>query len=141
MADAIASSPRRHPGEILLDAVHAMDVLEQQTRLRLVADATPDQVAEWVSGVRSAAALAKTAVDTQLAERMVKLEEAKGSLLADGLRELFLALDLSGHELQRANRLAVQMLRALAEGRVPQLSLVRDEPQSERLAIAGEVVR
>lgn len=138
MADAMATSPRRHPGEILLDAVHALDVLEQQTRLRLGAEATPDQVAEWVSGVRSAAALAKTAVDAQLADRMVALEEAKGALLAEGLRDLFGALGLQGRELQRANRLTVHMLRALAEGRVPQLSLVRDV--AERPALEGSVV-
>lgn len=118
MAEALARSPRRHPGEVLADAVHALDVLEQRTRLRLGADASPEQVAAWASEVRAAASLAKTALDAQVDDRRVRLEEEKGALLASGLRWLLGVFGVADDP--RAIRAVAHMLRELEAGRLPQ---------------------
>ncbi len=121
MRDALQSARRRHPSEILLDAVHALDVLEQQARLQLSADASPDQVAAWASDVRAAAALAKTALDVQVDERRVRLAEDQGRLLASGLEWFLDRVALRGVARTEARRLMGVMLSALAEGHVPEL--------------------
>jgi hypothetical protein len=71
--------------------------------------------------------VAATAVRIGIEERRVRLEEEKGALLVVGLQWLFAELGLSTRKLELANRLAIDMLRALAAGQPPG-------------AIAGEVV-
>lgn len=63
--------------------------------------------------------VAKTCVGIGLDERRIRLEEAKGAALVAGLQWLFAELRLTTRQLERANGLAVAMLRGLAAGQAP----------------------
>jgi hypothetical protein len=70
LAEEVARNPRRHPAVVLLDAIHLADTLAQRV---LESGGDPE---EALSATMRAAALAKTALDVNLAEREVRRHES-----------------------------------------------------------------
>lgn len=65
--------------------------------------------------------IAEQCVRAGLDERRIRLAEQQGQLLVAGLQWLFARLELSARKAELANRLVLEMLRALNAGQVPVL--------------------
>jgi len=88
LAQLLASGERRHPGLVLLDATHFLDVLMRDARARLGegGEVTPDELDRFVQAVGRAAHLAKTTLDAgvaqQLADQLRRSNELEGAIVA-----------------------------------------------------------
>lgn len=113
LAEALASSPRRHPGEVLLDALHTADVLARDARAR-VAGGLPsaEAVLALVEAIERAARLAKTTMDADVDQRHAKVAEQHIDTLEAVLRR---ALELAGLTDGQRGRVLGAVPAALAE--------------------------
>jgi hypothetical protein len=127
----MAASPRRSVGEVLLDTTHTADVLFRQIRDQLVSEgASPETVDQLQVALERAHRLAKTSHEAGVEERLVRLQEQQGQLLAGGLKWLLGVFGVGGDD--RALRAVSFMLRELAAGRVP---------AGDRAGVAVDLVR
>ena len=115
--EALKLTPSRHPGMVLLDSVHALDVLQQHVREDL--DGTdPRAVERWVTSVLNAAALARTALSAESEDRWVRAQErvaeAHGAEVAWAFNRVFELLELDDRQRRLVPRAVPQALRELA---------------------------
>lgn len=78
LAERLDPARRRHPGEVLLDAVHNVDALALQVRADIVeADGvpTPESLARLVEASKLAGHLAETALRVDSTDRWVRARE------------------------------------------------------------------
>ncbi len=126
LAQLLASGERRHPGLVLLDATHFLDVLMRDARARLGegGEVTPDELDRFVQAVGRAAHLAKTTLDAgvaqQLAYQLRRSNELEGAIisavLGRTLDALAQALGLSPEWRDWATWVARAELLALGDG-------------------------
>lgn len=123
LAEALASSERRHPGEVLLDALHTADVLARGALDEVKAGrVTVRTLQQLVDSTERASRLAKTTLDAGLAERQTRLAESQAAELVVGLQWLLAQLPESSRA--EVKRLLPVMLRHLAAGDLPPAGLV-----------------
>lgn len=115
LAEALASSPRRHPGEVLLDCLHTADVLGQDALAEGAGGCGDGGAVERLVGATArAAALAKTALDAGLQEREVRLREEEGALIVAMLQRVEARMGLSPAQALLWRRVIPEELRATA---------------------------
>lgn len=99
IAEQMASSPRRHPGEVLLDAVHTSDVLALNARGKLEGGqaVTVREMRELVDATLRAATLARSALSANAesisAQASVAQAEQVARALSHFMRSVGLARD------------------------------------------------
>jgi hypothetical protein len=77
---------RRHPGEVLLDAVMASDILLQHLlRKRAAGELTADESTALGWAIDRASRTSKTALDAGIQERLVEIRERPTRMLVDQL--------------------------------------------------------
>src|SRR5262245_5357551 len=89
LAEALTRGERRHPWLVLLDALHAADVLAQEARVKLSQNEniTPAQIDDFVDAIERAARMAKVTLDAKALEFATKQSALDGERIASVLRE------------------------------------------------------
>jgi hypothetical protein len=82
LADALAAHPQRHPGEVLLHAVHVLDTVAEMMRADLGDGSTAEQVGRYLDAVKDAAGLARLALGVDADDRAVRAA-ARAAAAAD----------------------------------------------------------
>jgi hypothetical protein len=139
LARIVAARPRRHPGEVILETLHAADVLFQQSMEEVEwSTATPEERALVIESIEMAQRFARTVIVTAAYERHVALQERidqrRANLIKGGMswyheRQIGVLADRLGMpaddvraaiDVARDAFLPV-MFRSLSQGHVPEI--------------------
>lgn len=97
LAEALKYGERRHPWAVLLDTVHAADVLMRDVRMKLEeggSDLTPQDLTRFVESVERAARLARMTIDARALEFMAQHQRAEAETVARVLNAALAAVSL-----------------------------------------------
>lgn len=117
LASALSLGDRRHPWEILFDALHAADTLMRDARLRLAQDesVTPEEISRFVDSFERAARLAKITLDSRAQEYAAYHARIDGEEIAGVIQRALARVQLP-EDYDDAMRDAIaDELRAMAE--------------------------
>ena len=113
-AEALQADPVRRADEILVDVLHASDYAMRQVRQEISADKlTVETTERLVSLTETAGRWAKTTLDAGVNERIVRLAEAQGAMVADVLQRIFVDLKLSPEQWTKVGEVVPAHLRRL----------------------------
>lgn len=131
LAERFAATPHRHPGEVLLDAVHTADVLAKQAREELeTTGATKQTIKALVEATHMAAALSRSALGAEAEAQSARFSQDQAKVVERALSEFMVQMGLSGrHVAERALQDAVRSvagedtpLRAAGQAREAQIA-------------------
>jgi hypothetical protein len=115
LLEELARAPHRHPGAVLLDAVHTCDVLVQQAKTELAErGVTRKTVRALVDATIRAAALARSALNAEAEDRAARFGEHQVRAIDGALTKFLRRLNLAGDADARAALAAA--LEDVAEG-------------------------
>lgn len=103
--EALESGDRRHPWEVLFDALHGADVLMREMRVRLGDTETPEAIAEFIKSFERAAQLAKMTLDSRAQEYAATRVQVEAEMIVGLFSEAIDAAHLdedTEHRLRRA---------------------------------------
>jgi hypothetical protein len=113
LAEALAKEPRRHPWEVLEEALHVSDVLMKEARIAVEDEQiTPALVDKLVSALERAHRLAKVNLDAGIDQRRLRLAEAQATQMHAVFTRVLAQLGLTAE--QRAQ--VPELLRAEIRG-------------------------
>lgn len=127
LTDLEAEAKALHPTDVLLNAVHRCAAMVQLLGAEVAAMAdgafeetrgvvsAADSYGQWID---RAARAAKMALDAGISERLVRLEEVRGRMIAELFRQVFadVELGLNDEQQTRARAIAARHMRALGTG-------------------------
>jgi hypothetical protein len=141
LAEQLASSPRRHPGAVLLDAVHTADVLAKQAKAELADHGvTPRTLRALTDATIRAAALARSALSAEAEDRTARFTEQQVRSIDTALARFLDKLGLTDDQAARA-ALAEALDGAAGEDQLLRSAAERRRTPDELGAYVASVIR
>jgi hypothetical protein len=109
-------TPRRHPWEVLEDALHTADVLMQQTRVAVETGViTAEMVEKLIVAAERAHRLAKVNLDAGIDQRRLRLAEAQAVQMHRVFTQVLAGLGLTAEQRARVPELLRAEIRGVLE--------------------------
>ncbi|HEX6970229.1 MAG TPA: hypothetical protein VF174_15650 [Micromonosporaceae bacterium] len=116
IAEALANGARRHPWEVLEDALHTADVLMAEARLAVESGKiTAALVDKLVNAIERAHRMAKVNLDAGIDQRKLKLAEAQAGQMHQVFTRVLAQLGLTQEQKARVPELLKREIRGVLE--------------------------
>jgi hypothetical protein len=116
IADALATGTKRHPWEVLEDALHTADVLMSEARVQVeTGQITPALVEKLVNTIERAHRMAKVNLDAGIDQRKLRLAEAQAGQMHQVFTRVLTQLGLTAEQKARVPELLKREIRSVLE--------------------------
>ena len=113
LAEAMASEPHRHPAEVLMDTLHAADLLMRE-RIQAGTPVDARGLEVLLGAVERAQKFARTVLELDIADRQQRMHERHAAVFVDMFERVLAAAELSPGQDARARSVLVSELQRLA---------------------------